>query len=415
MTKVGRPPLLFLCHRIPYPPNKGDKIRSFHLLFHLSQHFDIYLATFIDDPLDRVWTPEVEKYCAKATFISLNSKIASLGSVTGFLTQSALSLPYYKSETMQRWVNEQVEANDINRVLVFSAVMAQYATHSSVAVDNRIIDFVDVDSEKWRQYADLKPWPKSWVYRREAELLLQYERQVAKIFDACFFVSPAEAALFSKLAPESAHKIDHFENGVDTGYFRPSSDLPNPYGIGKRALVFTGAMDYWPNIDAACWFAKTVFPLLLNKDPKLTFYVVGSNPSNSVKKLAGLPHVEITGAVKDVRPYLQHAYAAVAPMRVARGVQNKVLEAMAMKKRVLVSSSGIEGIDIQSGNQVIVANSADEYVSAVQRLKSDCSAKMGESARDHVIAHHSWSANLSDVTNHILETAKVDHRKHASA
>jgi sugar transferase (PEP-CTERM/EpsH1 system associated) len=390
-------PLLFLCHRIPYPPNKGDKIRSFHLLHHLSRHFDIYLATFVDDPADWSWVPEVEKYCEDSLFLKLNPKVARLRSMSGLVTGKVLSLPYYRDAKMQAWIQERIAEHDISHLLVFSAAMAQYVLDPELAFERRVVDFVDVDSDKWDQYALQKRWPMSWLYRREGELLLDFERKVARQFDAGLFVSSSEAEMFKALAPESAYKIGFYNNGVNTVYFAPDDGLPNPYSEGERALVFTGAMDYWPNIDAVTWFASEIFPQMRAREPDLHFYIVGSSPADVVSRLARLPGVTVTGRVEDVRPYLQYGLAAVAPMRIARGVQNKVLEAMAMEKPVIVSSKGLEGIDAVHGEHVLLADTPHEYLACLQQLMDGAQVQMGHKARQRISLHFNWDENLPEV------------------
>jgi sugar transferase (PEP-CTERM/EpsH1 system associated) len=390
-------PLLFLCHRIPYPPNKGDKIRSFHLLHHLSQHFDIYLATFVDDPQDWPWVSEVEKYCVDSLFVKLNPATARLRSLSGLVTGKVLSLPYYQNAEVQAWINARVEEHNISHLLVFSAAMAQYVLAPDLPFERRVIDFVDIDSDKWQQYALQKRWPMSWLYRREGELLLNYEREVARQFDAGLFVSSTEAAMFRELAPESAHKVGFYNNGVNSAYFAPDEALPNPYAEEERVLVFTGAMDYWPNIDAVTRFAREIFPQMREREPALHFYIVGSSPTSGVTQLASLPGVTVTGRVEDVRPYLQYALAAVAPMHIARGVQNKVLEAMAMEKPVIVSSKGLEGIDALHGEHVLLADTAAEYVACLQQVLDDVHPKMGQHARQRISRHFNWDENLPEV------------------
>lgn len=392
-----KPPLLFLCHRIPYPPNKGDKIRSFHLLHHLSQHFTIYLASFVDDPQDWPWVPKVEKLCKECLFLPLKPWQAKLRGLTALLTGEALSVPYYASKEMERWVRQRVMQHKIAHVLVFSSSMAQFVMDSDLQFERKIIDFVDIDSDKWEQYAEQKSFPLSYIYRREARCLLDFERRLAQEFDAGLFVSSAEAALFKKLVPATASKIGYYNNGVNTDYFRPDPHLDNPYPSDVRALVFTGAMDYWPNIDAVLWFAQEVLPQLLPKYPELRFYIVGSNPAKAVRQLESQPGVVVTGRVEDVRPYLQYAAAAVAPMRIARGVQNKVLEAMAMEQPVLVSRKGLESIDAVHGKQVLLADEVSEYLEQVQQVLDGGCQEIGVRAREFVVENFVWEKNLPEV------------------
>lgn len=390
-------PLLFLCHRIPYPPNKGCKIRSFHLLHHLSQHFDVYLATFVDDPADWPYVPEVEKYCADSVFVEQTPLRSRMKGLRGLLTGEALSVPFYASRKMQTWVDGVLRNHDIEHVLVYSSSMAQYVLNSEFSFRRKVIDFVDIDSDKWQQYSEKQSWPLSWLYRREARCLLDYEKTLAEEFDAGLFVSSAEAAMFRALSPDTADKIGFCNNGVNADYFSPDPGRENPYPCDTLPIVFTGAMDYWPNIDAVVWFAQEVLPRLLEIHPRVCFYIVGGNPSRAVQKLAGTAGVEVTGRVEDIRPYTQHAMAAVAPMRIARGVQNKVLEAMAMEKPVVVTGKGLEGVDAQHGREVLVAESGADYVSILDHVLKGEFGDVGPAARKYVKCNFDWDRNLPEV------------------
>ena len=385
--------LLLLIHRIPYPPNKGDKIRSYNLLKHLARDYRVHLATFVDDTDDWQHVPKVEAMCASSHFAPLNPLAARLRSLGALVKNRSLSLDYYQDAGLQRWVDGAVAAHGIERVLVFSSPMAQYADKMDNA--RRVIDFCDVDSDKWRQYADKKSWPMSWLYRHEARQLLRYEREVASQYDASLFVSAPEAELFRQLAPESVARIGHFSNGVDTEYFSPEHVLASPFAANERALVFTGAMDYWPNVDAVQWFCDEVFPALRAQDPALAFYIVGSRPNPQVQALAGLPGVSVTGTVPDVRPYIRHAMAAVAPLRIARGIQNKVLEAMAMATPTVVSPQALEGIDAVPGAELALADGAPAWIATLSALLAHSNQDMGRAARARVEHHYSWPSNLA--------------------
>ncbi|MGG7605439.1 TIGR03087 family PEP-CTERM/XrtA system glycosyltransferase [Massilia sp. BKSP1R2A-1] len=385
--------LLLLIHRIPYPPNKGDKIRSYHLLKHLARDYRVHLATFVDDADDWQHVPTVEKMCASSHFASLNPTLARVRSLGALVKNRSLSLDYYRDAGMQRWVDQTVAAHKIERVLVFSSAMAQYADKYPNA--RRVVDFCDVDSDKWRQYADKKSWPMSWLYRHEARQLLSYERQVAREYDASLFVSAPEADLFRQLAPESDARIGFFSNGVDTDYFSPDAAGATPFKEGERAIVFTGAMDYWPNVDAVQWFAADVMPLLRARLPDLTFYIVGARPSPAVLELGKQANIVVTGTVPDVRPYIAHARAAVAPLRIARGIQNKVLEAMAMATPVVVSPQALEGIEAEPGRELVLANDATGFADAVANLLACQDNTMGLAARARVERKYSWPSNLA--------------------
>jgi sugar transferase (PEP-CTERM/EpsH1 system associated) len=388
--------LLLLIHRIPYPPNKGDKIRSYHLLKHLARHYRVHLATFVDDPDDWQHVPHVEALCASSRFARLRPTLARVRSLGALLKNRSLSLEYYRDAGLARWVQDTVEAHDISRMLVFSSAMAQYTDGFPNA--RRVVDFCDVDSDKWKQYAEQKSAPMSWLYRYEARQLLRYERQVARDYDASLFVSAPEAALFRELAPESSARIGHFSNGVDTDYFSPDAPHASPYAPDERALVFTGAMDYWPNVDAVQWFANDIFPALRAQHPDVRFYIVGARPSPAVQALAQQTGIVVTGTVPDVRPYIAHAAVSVAPLRIARGIQNKVLEAMAMATPVVVSPQALEGIDAAPGSELVLADGAGAFQAAVSALldgRKEAASAIGVAARTRVQNSYSWSSNLA--------------------
>jgi sugar transferase (PEP-CTERM/EpsH1 system associated) len=261
----------------------------------------------------------------------------------------------------------------------------------------RIVDFVDVDSDKWRQYAQHKRWPVSWLYRREAERLLAFEKNVASLFDASIFVSSAEAALFRRLVPEASGRVGFLDNGVDRDYFSPERDYDNPYDEQAKVIVFTGAMDYWANVHAVQWFALHVLPRVREVVPSARFVIVGARPASEVQRLASEPGVEVAGAVPDVRPYLAHAHAAVAPLRIARGVQNKVLEAMAMAKAVIASPAAVEGIEFNNPAELRVADSEQQFAEQViQFLRQDKPA-VARDSRQWVAQRYNWDNNLARI------------------
>ena len=388
--------LLFLAHRIPYPPNKGDKIRSYHVLKYLAGKYRVHLGTFVDDEQDWKHLPVLKALCGETNFVALNPMTARLRSANGLVSGDALTVPYYYDVNMQRWVTRLLENNPVRRVLIFSSGMAQYVAGKQWKHVRRVIDFVDVDSDKWRQYAASKSWPMSAVYRREARRLQVYERQIAAEFDASVLVSQDEARLFKTLAPESAERIEHLNNGVDSDYFSPQRPYENPYRANEQVLVFTGAMDYWANVDAVTWFSREVFPHVYKQNQNASFYIVGGRPAQAVKQLENIPGVYVTGTVPDVRPYLAHAAAAVAPLRIARGMQNKVLEAMAMEKLVLATSAAVEGIE--SGVDVVTQETgivvADTVTVFRERALNILHGGNNVAGRRYVLKYYTWHENL---------------------
>ena len=389
--------LLLLVHRIPFPPNKGDKVRSFHLLKYLAREYRIHLGTFVDAEEDWRYVDEVKKFCYDTHFARLDSRIAKVKSLKGFLSGQALTLPYYFDTGLQNWVAEKLNFALIEHAVIFSSAMAQYLPRTSIMT--RVADLVDVDSDKWAQYARNKSWPVSWIYKREADRLLTYERQIAQDYDATVLVNEGEAALLKSLAPGSNARITHANNGVDTDYFSPSQVLENPYPKDDLVLAFTGAMDYWPNVDAAEWFVQEVFRTVKSKIPRASFYIVGARPDLRVKKLGEFPGVVVTGSVPDIRPYLAHAKLAVAPLRIARGTQNKVLEAMAMAKTVIASEEAAQGVSAEAGHELIVAKNPSQFILHITTLLQGAHSNLiGDQARSRVVKDYSWDANLACIS-----------------
>jgi sugar transferase (PEP-CTERM/EpsH1 system associated) len=384
--------LLYLVHRIPFPPNKGDKVRSHHLLRHLAARHEVHLGSFIDDPEDEQHAEALRPWVKSQHLARLHPKRARLASLRGLLTGEALSLPYYRDAGLARWVRETVARERIEGVLVFSSTMATYVRGLGLPV---WVDFVDMDSAKWRDYAPRHRWPLSWLYAREGRRLLAFEREVAAQARAAYFVTEAEVALFAHAAPEAIPKLRAAGNGVEADFFAPDATRASPFAPDEIPLVFTGAMDYWPNVDAVQWCVAEMLPALRQRWPGLRLHIVGRSPAPAVRALAG-DAVHVTGTVPDVRPYLQHAAAVVAPLRLARGIQNKVLEAMAMARPVVAAASCVQAIDARPGEELLAADSAADYVAAVDGLlrEPQRAAAIGAAARQRVLASYSWDARL---------------------
>jgi sugar transferase (PEP-CTERM/EpsH1 system associated) len=392
--------LLYLVHRMPYPPNKGDKVRSYHLLKHLASKHQVFLGTFMDDPEDEVHTSTLRELCSEVHVERLHTKRARLASLLGLLGKDPLTLSYYRSHAMSRWVDDVHQRHRLDAAVVFSSSMAQYAQRLSDVP--MLVDFVDVDSAKWSQYATERPWPLSWLYRREGRCLLAYERAVASKARGSFFVTESETALFRRLAPEAASRVQTISNGVDAQFFIADRTRLNPFNPTEKTIVFTGAMDYWPNVDAVRWFSADSLPLLRKKWPQLRFYIVGRSPDAAVKSLSS-DSVIVTGTVPDVRPYLQYADVVVAPLRLARGIQNKILEAMAMSRPVVASGACVAAIQAQGQTEIVSAEMAQDYAVAINELLSNPqrSELMSAAARHFVEQRYSWSAHLAGIDQYL--------------
>jgi len=382
--------ILYLAHRIPYPPDKGDKIRSCNTLQHLARRFRVHLCAFADDPCDLRHEAHLKSICETVTLIPLNKKAAILKSATGILSGEPLTLPYYRDAKMRAAV-AKARAVGLSVEIAFSSAMAQYISAQSNAP--RIVDLCDADSAKWSEYARRSSWPMSAIYAREGRLLESEEAKIINWADASFAISEEEADLLGNL--DGVQKeVRWFCNGVDAVHFAPDvvARVENRF-----SCVFTGAMDYWANVDAVCWFARDIWPKVRAARPEATCGVVGSNPTRAIRALDGSNGISVTGRVDDVRPFVERASLVVAPMRIARGVQNKVLEAMAMGKAVVSTPAGLEGIDARIGTEAIVAASPQGFAEEVIRLLDDADAAraLGDAARSRILADYQWPAQLA--------------------
>ncbi|MFT5312735.1 MAG: sugar transferase (PEP-CTERM/EpsH1 system associated) [Paraglaciecola sp.] len=389
-------PLLFLCHRIPFPPNKGDKIRSFNMLKALSQTFDVHLACFVDDPYDWQYADKLDKFCQQKLLLKQDKTIAKIKGLQAFITGQPISIPYYFNRTLARWVDNTLAVNKIKNIFIYSSSMAQYVEGDAYSACRRIIDFVDVDSDKWQQYAMGKRGLARWVYLREWRTLQVFENRIAEQFDHALFVSPQEADLFKQQLPaKTAAKVSGMLNGVDSEFFDPQNRDTQPLDESVD-VVFTGAMDYWANIDAVMWFSDNVWPLIKARYPKATFFVVGGNPSAQIKALDGQSGIKVSGRVVDVRPYINSAKVVVAPLQIARGLQNKVLEAMSMAKPVVATSMAIEGIAARN-EEIRICDEAQAFSQhVIDYLNQPACA---DNSRKWILDNLQWPSSLSRLPN----------------
>jgi sugar transferase (PEP-CTERM/EpsH1 system associated) len=384
------PALLFLAQRLPYPPDKGEKIRAWHELQLLARHYDIYLGALIDDPADRAHVDALRPFCRDIRVVGVNRRAGRAASLLGLLTGQALSVRYFQNGCLAAWVRDVLSEVEPETIFIYSSNMAPYVL--DLPRGGRLVtDLVDVDSEKWRALCENSGFPMRVLYRREAQRIAALEARVARESDACLFVSLAEMLLFTHRHPEHAARAHAISNGVDHRFFAPTAQPP----ATPPEFVFTGTMDYPPNIDAVVWFATEILPLIRRVDSQARFTIVGSQPADAVRRLARLNGVMVTGRVPDVRPYLARATAAVAPMRIARGIQNKVLEAMAMGRPVVLTSGALEGIKAIAGQEVLLADTVSTFAEACCRLlDTTLGAAVGSAARARILADYDWRTTL---------------------
>lgn len=386
------PKLLFLAHRMPYPPNKGERIRAFYPLKHLAGRHEIWLGALADSRAEIERAAELGSWCKEVHLALQPSSQRALGMAFGSVSGRALSVSAFANRELKSWCTRTIADVKPDVVYLVSSAMAQYVMDSPRAA-NIVMDFVDADSAKFRQYASERSGPMRLVYRIEADRVERFDRAVARAAKACIFVSNTDRNLFARACPESSTKLHVVPNGVDCNYFDPAL-LPQK----ERAdpvILFTGTMDYYPNVDAVSWFARAIFPQIRAAIPNARFQIVGTSPAQAVQALTQQSGIEVTGAVPDIRPYYADAAVCVAPLRIARGIQNKVLEAMAMAKPMIASPNALDGISATAGEHVLVAGNEADFAKATIKVLREGAGAMGPKARANVLAHHAWSVQLA--------------------
>ncbi len=385
--------LIFISHRIPFPPDKGEKIRGLNLLKHLSRRYRIHLGCLMDNPEDPGHLDTLREWCTTVAGFPIDKRRQKLSALLRFRPGRPLMLDYYRHPGLHAWVRAAMARTPMDITYIYSVAMMPYVEH--VRRPGMILDAQDIDSEKWTTYAETAAFPMRHVWSREGRTLFAYERQAAMACDAILFVSPQEAARFAELAPETASRVHAVENGVDLDRFSPTLAFDTPFDTPGPHLVFTGNMDYWPNADAVIWFAAEVMPILRAARPALQFHIVGANPGPEIRRLATQPGIHVTGRVPDVRPYVAHADACVAPLRIARGIQNKVLEAMAMARPVIASPQAFEGVRARAGQDLLVADGAIPMAAAIAAVLDGAHPGLAPAGRRAVEAGYAWSATLA--------------------
>ena len=390
--------ILFVTHRVPYPPDKGDRIRSYHLIRHLARDHRLHLTCLSWSGEEAAAAGRLRDLCASVEVVDQSAGRAKWRSLTGLVTGRPLTVPYFASRDLRRVIGRRCEQSPIDLVLVFSSGMAQFTPRLPGVP--RIIDFADVDSDKWMQYARHVGFPRSAIYALEGRRLRKYEQEVAARFDSCVVISDAEAELLRSFCPHCP--VEVVPNGVDLEYFQRRELSPE-----SLELVFIGVMDYHANVDGMLYFCREIFPLIRRRVPGATVTIVGGRPTPAVRRLARLEGVSVEGYVPDVRPYLGRAAVCVVPLRIARGVQNKILEAMACGLPVVTTGRALEGIRARPGRDLLVADDAESFAGRTVDLLQDAELRirLGRRARDLVEDRYRWERCLQPL-DRIIESLR---------
>lgn len=386
----GLPRVLFLTHRVPCPPDKGDRIRSYNLLRYLAQRADVCLGCLADEPWSEETARTIDSLTEDACITPIGFSRKVYGGVS-LLAGRSITEGWFHSRRLVRWIDQAARKRPFDAVVTFCSGMAPYANRPGVLRTPLIVDLVDVDSEKWLQFSRAGSGPRNWLYGLEGARLRRLERRLGDRAAAVTLVSREEADLYRQIAP--AANTVAVGNGVDFAYFRRPADAPRQ----PNAVVFLGALDYRPNIDGIRWFCREVWPSIRERYPAATLRIVGRRPTSAVRGLAEVAGVSVHADVPDVRPYLFEATVAVAPLEVARGVQNKVLEAMACETPVIASSQALEGISAVAGREALSADLATEWSDQIAHVFDDpaLAGRLALAARNHVETQFDWGAQLA--------------------
>ena len=381
--------LLYLAHRIPYPPDKGDKIRSFNTVKYLAARHRVWCACFVDEPADFEHVTALRKYCSEVVALPLNRARATARGLVGLAAGRTMTETFYRDGDMTRAIRGLCDSVRFDAVLVFSSSMGPYA--AAIDVPRKVIDFCDLDSRKWADCARRHPPPRSWLLHLEARRLAALERELVERFDATILIGEHEITDAEGWAPAADGKLHFVSNGADV----PSFDTPPRYARG--VVGFVGDMRYHPNEDAVCWFVKNVWPQVAAARREAVLEIVGRGPSRRVRRLAGVRRVRVVGPVDRVTDYLRRFQVSIAPLRIARGIQNKVLEAMAAARPVVTTTAAAAGIYGIDGQDFLISDDARGFADHVIQLLRDpeeCRA-LGESGRRYVIRNHNWETQVA--------------------
>jgi sugar transferase (PEP-CTERM/EpsH1 system associated) len=391
--------ILFICHRFPYPPNRGGKIRPFQMIRHLGSRHSVIVASLAHSQGEMESGAALAECCDEVIAEVAPNRQRWLNAVTALPSHQPSSSAYFWSATLDRRIAAAASRFKPDVVWVHCAFMAQYA----LGIDSplRIMDYGDLDSGKWLDYSEFRRFPLSLGFRLEASKLRQYEKRIASSFDRCTFTAPGELEEFESWGLES--KCDLIPNGVDFDYFQYRPRVPE-----SSMIVFVGRMDYFPNVQAAVEFTRNVFPRIRARVPAAQFRIVGSDPVRKVLELAREPGVTVTGSVPDVRPHLAEASVAVAPLKIARGTQNKILECMAVGVPMVSSLEASRGIQALEGEHFLVGRTDEQFAHHVVSLLENRQLRdrIALAARKQVERTHCWVRSM-EIVDRLLEEERT--------
>lgn len=380
--------ILYLCHRFPYPPKRGGKIRPFNMIRHLqASGHRVTVCSLVRSAAEAEEGRGIAAHCEAFHMGQVSEPLQWARMVARLPLSTPSSMGYFYSAGLARKLRELLAAQRWDLVFVHCSSVAPYVQH--VQGVPKILDFGDMDSHKWLEYAHYKPWPLSLGYTLEGRKMLWAEKRLARRFDLCTATTRAEWRTLQDYATGVA--TDWFPNGVDAGFFSPADG-----GFDADTISFIGRMDYYPNQECMTRFCSQVWPLLKARRPGMQLLIVGADPAPEIRRLGELPGVTVTGSVADVRPHILKSALMVAPLAIARGTQNKILEAMAMGVPVVTSPAAAGGVDAEPERHFLVADGAQATAEAVLRIVEHPAerARLAQAGRERMLSHHAWPSSM---------------------
>lgn len=375
--------ILFISHRHPYPPTFGSKVRAFNIIRHLARSHEVTVLSLARSDDEEREADGIRPFCHDHKVFRVHNPVQVAKIALTLPTPISASEAFFHSRALQHEVDRQLAGRSYDFIFGHCSAVGRYVEH----VDGlpKLMDFCDVDSRKWLDYVAFKRWPATLGYRWEAWRMAAAERRIAGHFDRVTVATAGEVRTLAEAGV--AERVDWFANGVDLEFFQPSQQQHDP-----EVITFVGRMDYFPNEQCMLEFCATAWPRLRRLRPSLRLQIVGAAPTARVLALARLDGVTVTGAVPDVRPYVQNSALTIAPLAIARGTQNKILESMALGVPVVSSRMAAGGVDAVAGEHLLVADGADEWCDVLARALDDRAGRerLAQAGRARVLSHHAW-------------------------
>jgi len=380
--------ILFTCHRLPYPPKRGGKIRPFNIIRHFKdQGHNLTVASLSRSPEESAEGEGLRDYCDKLLIGEVGNTSATLQMIARLPTTSPSSMGSFYSRRLHKMVANELSSSNYDLIFVHCSSAAQYVrTRGNIP---SVLDFGDMDSQKWLDYSGHRPFPFSLGYWLEGSKMQRAEAKLAASFTLSTCTTRAELQSLRHLG--TAKRTGWFPNGVDSDFF-----CPDVLDYDRDQICFIGRMDYFPNQQGVIWFCNKVLPAIHAERPATKLTIVGAEPSAEIQRLGDRPGIKVTGTVPDVRSFVKRSALSVAPLMIARGTQNKILESMAMGVPVISTDVAAGGVDAVPGEHLLTASNPENFAKQALKILGDHEfrTKLSVNARDRILKRHTWGNSM---------------------